>query len=112
MYLQVGSTPGTWEAGDAQVYTDKFVKTFTRKLGVTAGEVSPCSRLMEDLQAGYIEIVDIADILERKYGIGIPDEAVEAWTDVGSVARTVEELAEESVYREAVARRPTIPQSA
>jgi acyl carrier protein len=61
-------------------------------LGLDEWEVTRDSRLVEDLGANDLDIVEIAMALEEQYGIEIPDRVYDEWptATVNSIVETAE----------------------
>lgn len=53
---------------------DKVIKMIAKKLGKKPEEVNLKSRLVEDLGADSLDVVELLMLLEDEYGITIPDE--------------------------------------
>lgn len=52
----------------------KVINMITKKLGKKDGEVTLSSKLVEDLNADSLDIVELLMLLEDEYGIVIADE--------------------------------------
>lgn len=46
-------------------------------LGLSASEIKPESRIIEDLGADSLDVVELLSRLEDEYGVTIPDDDVE-----------------------------------
>lgn len=57
-----------------QNLSEKVISMITKKLGKKEGEVTLSSRLVEDLDADSLDIVELLMLLEDEYGIVIADE--------------------------------------
>lgn len=57
-----------------QNLSEKVISMITKKLGKKDGEVTPSTRLVEDLNADSLDIVELLMLLEDEYGIVIADE--------------------------------------
>lgn len=57
-----------------QELQNKVINMITKKLGKKEGEVTLNSRLVEDLNADSLDIVELLMLLEDEYGIVIADE--------------------------------------
>ncbi len=62
------------------------------QLGVSADQLTPEARLIEDLQADSLTLMEITLALEEHFDITIPDEQAENVKTVADVYRTVAEL--------------------
>lgn len=53
---------------------EKVINMIAKKLGKKPGEITLQSRLVEDLNADSLDVVELLMLLEDDYGITIPDE--------------------------------------
>jgi acyl carrier protein len=63
------------------------VELIAKQLGVTAGELTATSSLVDDLHADFFGLVQLALALEEAFGIEIPDEE---WIEVTTVSEVVD----------------------
>ncbi|MCX6894539.1 MAG: acyl carrier protein [Verrucomicrobia bacterium] len=61
------------------------------QLGVTADQVTPEAKFVEDLGADSLDVVELVMALEEKFGREIPDEQAEKLLTVGDVIKFIEE---------------------
>lgn len=61
------------------------------QLGVTADQVTPEAKFVEDLGADSLDIVELVMALEEEFGNEIPDEQAEKLLTVGDVAKYIED---------------------
>ena len=61
------------------------------QLGVTADQVTPEAKFIEDLGADSLDIVELVMALEEEFGNEIPDEQAEKLLTVGDVVKYIEE---------------------
>lgn len=61
------------------------------QLGVTADQVAPEAKFIEDLGADSLDTVELVMALEEEFGQEIPDEEAEKLQTVGDVIKYVEE---------------------
>jgi acyl carrier protein len=61
------------------------------QLGVTAEQVSPEAKFIEDLGADSLDTVELVMALEEEFGQEIPDEEAEKLQTVGDVIKYIEE---------------------
>lgn len=61
------------------------------QLGVTAEQVSPEAKFIEDLGADSLDTVELVMALEEEFGQEIPDEEAEKLQTVGDVTKYIEE---------------------
>lgn len=71
-----------------QQIQDKVIDILVQRLSVQPAQIRPDSRLMEDLGADSLDVVEIVMQLEETFGIEITDEQAES-------VRTVSELLEQ-----------------
>jgi acyl carrier protein len=61
------------------------------QLGVTAEQVTPEAKFIEDLGADSLDTVELVMALEKEFGQEIPDEEAEKLQTVGDVTKYIEE---------------------
>ena len=61
------------------------------QLGVTADQVTPEAKFIEDLGAGSLDTVELVMALEEEFGLEIPDDEAEKLQSVGDVIKHVED---------------------
>ncbi len=61
------------------------------QLGVTADQVTPEAKFIEDLGADSLDIVELVMALEEEFGSEIPDEQAEKLLTVGDVVKHIED---------------------
>ena len=54
-------------------------------LGVSADKITPDARIIEDLGADSLDVVELLSRLEDEYGITIPEDDVENLKTVGDI---------------------------
>ena len=69
------------------------------KLDVRREQLTPEARLMEDLGADSLTIVEMTMALEDQFNLAIPDERWEAVTTVGDLLEALAELLAEQAPR-------------
>jgi len=62
------------------------------QLGVTADQVTPEAKFIEDLGADSLDTVELVMALEEEFGQEIPDEEAEKLQTVGDVNKYVEDV--------------------
>jgi len=62
------------------------------QLGVTADQVVPEAKFIEDLGADSLDTVELVMALEEEFGQEIPDEEAEKLQSVADVIKYIEEL--------------------
>lgn len=70
---------------------ERLREVIAEELGVSADEIKPESRFIEDLGADSIGLMELVMKLEEEFGIKIPDEDVEKITTVGDAVKYIEE---------------------
>ena len=61
-------------------------------LNISVDKVSADAKIVEDLGADSLDVVELLGQLESEYGIMIPDEEVESLVTVADVAAEIEKL--------------------
>ena len=61
------------------------------QLGVTAEQVTPEAKFIEDLGADSLATVELVMALEEEFGLEIPDDEAEKLQSVGDVIKHVED---------------------
>jgi acyl carrier protein len=61
------------------------------QLGVTAEQVTPEAKFIEDLGADSLDTVELVMALEEEFGQEIPDEEAEKLQSVGDVVKYIED---------------------
>jgi acyl carrier protein len=61
------------------------------QLGVTAEQVTPDAKFIEDLGADSLDTVELVMALEEEFGQEIPDEEAEKLQTVGDVIKYIED---------------------
>jgi acyl carrier protein len=62
------------------------------QLGVTPDEVKNDAKIVDDLGADSLDIVELVMALEEEFGSEIPDEEAEKLQTVGDVIKYIEEI--------------------
>ena len=76
----------------AEKSTEQRVKEIiVEQLGVTADQVTPDAKFIEDLGADSLDTVELVMALEEEFGHEIPDEEAEKLQSVGDVIKHIEE---------------------
>ena len=61
------------------------------QLGVTAEQVTPEAKFIEDLGADSLDTVELVMALDEEFGLEIPDDEAEKLQSVGDVIKHVED---------------------
>jgi|UniRef100_A0A7V3VT36 acyl carrier protein len=64
---------------------DEVKKAIANHLGANIDSIKESSKLVDDLGADSLDLVELTMDLEEKFGIKIPDEDISKLTDVKSV---------------------------
>ncbi len=71
---------------------EKIKEMLAEALNLPAEKVTAESKIVEDLGADSLDVVELLSRLEDEYGITIPDEDVEQLLTVGDVVNEIEKL--------------------
>ncbi|MGI6648471.1 MAG: acyl carrier protein [Bacillota bacterium] len=69
---------------------DKIIKIISEQLDVEPEKVTPETRLMDDLKADSMDLVEMVMAFEEEFGISIPDEDAEKLVKVQDVLTYLE----------------------
>ncbi len=69
---------------------DKVCEIIGNQLGVDPGSITKDSRLIEDLKADSLDVVELIMDLEQEFGIEIPDEELPKVRTVGDIVSYAE----------------------
>ena len=61
-------------------------------LGVSADKITPDARIIEDLGADSLDVVELLSRLEDEYGITIPEDDVENLKTFGDIVTELEKI--------------------
>lgn len=70
----------------------RIKEIIVEQLGVTADQVTPEAKFIEDLGADSLDTVELVMALEEEFGNEIPDEEAEKLQSVGDVIKYIEEI--------------------
>ena len=70
---------------------EKLIAMVAEQMGVDAAQVTPESRLKEDLQADSASVMMLVMDVETEFGIEVEDDAIEKVKTVGDMVRYIEE---------------------
>ena len=70
----------------------KVQEMLAEALNVSVSEVGADAKIVEDLGADSLDVVELLSRLEDEFGITIPDDDVETLVTVGDVAAEIEKL--------------------
>ena len=72
---------------------EKIQKMLAEALNIPEEKVTPDAKIVDDLGADSLDVVELLSQLEDEYGIIIPDDEVENLVTVADVAAAIEKLA-------------------
>ena len=71
---------------------EKLCAFLSEQLGIDPSDIRPESRVIDDLGADSLDVVEMLTEMESEYNIIITDERVRELTTVGEIAAFLEEL--------------------
>ena len=71
---------------------EKIQAMLAESLNLPVEKVTPDAKIVDDLGADSLDVVELLGQLESEYGIMIPDDEVESLVTVADVAAEVEKL--------------------
>jgi acyl carrier protein len=71
---------------------EKIQAMLAEVLNIPVEKVSPEAKIVDDLGADSLDVVELLSQLEDEYGIMIPDDEVESLITVADVAAELEKL--------------------
>jgi acyl carrier protein len=74
------------------IMLQKVQEMLAEALNVSVSEVGADAKIVEDLGADSLDVVELLSRLEDEFGITIPDDDVENLVTVGDVAAEIEKL--------------------
>ena len=69
---------------------EKVTEIIVDQLGVSADQVKPESKMIEDLGADSLDAVELVMAVEEEFGIEVPDDEAEKLISVGDIISHVE----------------------
>lgn len=72
---------------------EKVKEIIVEQLGVSAEQVTPEAKFIEDLGADSLDTVELVMAFEEEFGIEVPDDEAEKLQSVGDVIAFVEKTA-------------------
>ncbi|MDE0861907.1 MAG: acyl carrier protein [Akkermansiaceae bacterium] len=69
---------------------EKVTEIIVEQLGVSADQVKPEAKLIEDLGADSLDAVELVMAVEEEFGIEVADEDAEKLASVGDITAHVE----------------------
>ena len=74
----------------AENIQEKVTEIIVEQLGVSADQVKPESKMIEDLGADSLDAVELVMAVEEEFGIEVPDEEAEKLISVSDIVSYVE----------------------
>ena len=71
---------------------EKIQEMLAEALNLSVDKVTPDAKIVDDLGADSLDVVELLSRLEDEYGVTIPDEEVEQLVTVQDVANEIEKL--------------------
>ena len=71
---------------------EKIQEMLADALNLSLDKVTPDAKIVDDLGADSLDVVELLSRLEDEYGVMIPDEDVETLVTVQDVANAIEKL--------------------
>ena len=71
---------------------EKIQEMLAEALNLSVEKVTADAKIVDDLGADSLDVVELLSRLEDEYGITIPDEDVESLVTVGDVVKEIEKL--------------------
>lgn len=71
---------------------EKVQAMLAEALGISADKITPDARIIEDLGADSLDVVELLSRLEDEYGITIPEDDVENLKTVGDIVTELEKI--------------------
>ncbi len=72
---------------------EKIQAMLAEALNISVDKVTPDAKIVDDLGADSLDVVEMLSQLEEEYGIIIPDDQAENLVTVADVANAIEALA-------------------
>lgn len=70
---------------------DKVKEMLANQLNVEVDKISEDSKIVEDLGADSLDMIEMLMALEEQFGLSIPDEKAEGMKTVGDIAKFIDE---------------------
>ena len=71
---------------------EKLCSILADQLGIDPADIRPDAKIIDDLGADSLDVVEMLTEMESEYNIIITDERVRELTTVGEIAKFLEEL--------------------
>lgn len=73
---------------------EKLKALLSQQFQVDEESINPETRLIEDLGADSLDVVDLAEMVEDEFGIEISDDMIENIRTVGDIVECISELSD------------------
>jgi acyl carrier protein len=70
---------------------EKVQEALVNQLGIDAEDITEDSKIMEDLGADSLDVIELVMILEEEFDMEIPDSDIEELSTVGDVVEYIKE---------------------
>ena len=77
------------------MFLEKIKPMIAEKLGIDEAQITAYTRIIEDLGADSLDLVDMLTIIEDDFNIVIPDEAAMNMRTVGDVVNFMQKASEQ-----------------
>ena len=69
---------------------DKIAQVLSEQLGVDKGQITESSKIVEDLGADSLDVVELLMNLEEEYGVTVSDEEAGSISTVGDIVKLID----------------------
>ena len=69
---------------------DKIAQVLSEQLGVDKGQITESSKIVEDLGADSLDVVELLMNLEEEYGVTVSDEDAGSISTVGDIVKLID----------------------
>jgi len=70
---------------------DKVKEMLANQLNIEADKITESSKIVEDLGADSLDMIEMLMALEEEFGLSIPDDKAESLKTVGDIASFIDE---------------------
>ena len=71
---------------------DKVRKMLAEQLNISIDKITPESRVIEDLGADSLDVVELIMAFEDEFGVSLPDEEIATMKTVGDIVSFISKL--------------------
>lgn len=68
---------------------EKIREMLSKQMGVSADSITMDTRLVEDLKADSLDVVELIMDLEQEYGVQVPEEELPGVHTVGDILKVI-----------------------